>query len=481
MHETSSPLASLPRWLLPATLSLVLLLMAGRNLPWHLDDYDQAKQAYVSFEMVQEGHWWFQHTPAGRIATKPPLAGWVSAGLAKVSGGAWDFAWRFPPFLCGLIMLGLCVQAGRAVSGETGAVLAAAAFGLNTMTPRLATLVRTDMILCLPIFLAGYLIYQKLRRNESWQARDRWGIFFALLVSCLIKGPMAYAFLAPGLLLFSWLQRRSASPGAAWAGWWCWLAPLLFFGVWVGLGIYSSHDFYEQVVLREFLGRFEVGEAAPHHNQSVFFYLFHLLGTFFPWALILIVFLSIPEVRARIRREPSLLWLVCWAGAGLLFMSLVPSKRMDRVYPVILPCCLLVAGAWPLLPPRRPRYLLAGLLGLAVLWNAGYAGYQLAHDYRTHQGELRAWAYRARAAAQGRSLAVVSGRDEGMLLYLGLTHFTRVDDAAQAWKVGALKWCVLPEREFEGKAEHWDNCVRVTSVPRWPEKNSGYVLIGRSE
>src|SRR3954469_23748529 len=97
---------SLPRWTLPATLIFVLLLFAIRNLPWHLDDYDQAKQAYVSFEMVKEGHWWFQHTPAGRIATKPPLAGWISAGAWLGMGRtSWPLAWRLPSILASIILI----------------------------------------------------------------------------------------------------------------------------------------------------------------------------------------------------------------------------------------------------------------------------------------------------------------------------------------------------------------------------------------
>ena len=61
-------------WIVGA-FTIVLFLVA--NLPWHLDNFDQAKQAYTSFEMVELGHWFFQHTPLQAIATKPPLAGWI--------------------------------------------------------------------------------------------------------------------------------------------------------------------------------------------------------------------------------------------------------------------------------------------------------------------------------------------------------------------------------------------------------------------
>jgi len=57
--------------------ALIVLLFTIANLPWQLDDYDQAKQAFTSFEMVKEGHWFYQHTPHERVATKPPLVGWM--------------------------------------------------------------------------------------------------------------------------------------------------------------------------------------------------------------------------------------------------------------------------------------------------------------------------------------------------------------------------------------------------------------------
>src|SRR3954451_23577031 len=85
---------------------VILVLFVVTNLPWNLDDKDQAKQAFTSFEMVEQGHWWFQHTPTGKVATKPPLAGWISAGVFYASrNSSWDLAWRFPGFLCGLLTL----------------------------------------------------------------------------------------------------------------------------------------------------------------------------------------------------------------------------------------------------------------------------------------------------------------------------------------------------------------------------------------
>src|SRR5215212_9898949 len=83
------------RWVL-GIVALALFVIA--NLPWQLDDYDQAKQAFTSFQMVTEGHWLYQTTPHERLATKPPLVGWTSAALYSVTR-SWDIAWRLPSLL----------------------------------------------------------------------------------------------------------------------------------------------------------------------------------------------------------------------------------------------------------------------------------------------------------------------------------------------------------------------------------------------
>src|SRR6516225_4746256 len=96
-----------------AALMLVLFLIT--NLPWHLDDYDQAKQAWTSYEMVTEGHWFYQRTSDDQgLATKPPLTGWMSAAILTITR-SWDVAWRLPSLLCaGLIAFILFRNASRA-------------------------------------------------------------------------------------------------------------------------------------------------------------------------------------------------------------------------------------------------------------------------------------------------------------------------------------------------------------------------------
>jgi 4-amino-4-deoxy-L-arabinose transferase-like glycosyltransferase len=153
----------------------------------------------------------------------------------------------------------LLFRAASSAYGSIAGLVALGAFGLNLLTPRLATLVRTDMPLALVIFLIGLLIWKKIQRQHEWNVRDRLCLFALLTISMLIKGPIVYAFLLPGIALFQW-RGTARPPGApacsAWSGWWPWIASLAVFLLWVGGGILFQPGFYNEVVMREFLGRF---------------------------------------------------------------------------------------------------------------------------------------------------------------------------------------------------------------------------------
>src|SRR6202022_810040 len=312
-----------------ALAALMLVLFSVTNLPWELDGYDQAKQAWTSYEMVTEGHWFFQRTSDDQgLATKPPLTGWISAAIFTIAR-SWDIAWRLPSLLCAALIGFILFRSAARAYGNVAGLIAFAAFGFNLLSPRLATLVRSDMPLVLVIFLIGLLIWEKIRTGEPWQPRDRWLMFGLLTAGMLIKGPIVYAFLLPGIIVYQWRFRKT-NGASAWCGWWPWLGSLAVFLIWVIAGWLWVPRFYELVIVREFRARLgEVGTYV-HRAQSFFFYLPHLLHKFFPWSAVLIG-LAIVDLRARrwnIRaafREmsPQTFWLICWSIGGLVFMSII--------------------------------------------------------------------------------------------------------------------------------------------------------------
>jgi 4-amino-4-deoxy-L-arabinose transferase and related glycosyltransferases of PMT family len=258
-------------------------------------------------------------------ATKPPLVGWISAALFAVTR-SWEIAWRLPSLVAALALAVVLFRAAKDAYGKVAAVIAVSAFGLNLLSPRLATLVRTDMPLALVIFLIGLLIWQRVRHEDEWKLRDQVYVFVLLTAAMLIKGPIVYAFLLPGIALFQ-LRRGTRRPGAsktdsasAWPGWWPWVASLAIFLVWVAGGIRFQPGFYEEVVMREFVGRF--GETI-HRPQPLLFYLPHLLHKFAPWSVLMIGIAAV-GLRSRnwrlrsVFREmsPETFWLLCWSIGG---------------------------------------------------------------------------------------------------------------------------------------------------------------------
>jgi 4-amino-4-deoxy-L-arabinose transferase-like glycosyltransferase len=427
--------------------TLIIILFAIANLPWQLDDYDQAKQAFTSFEMVKEGHWFYQHTPHERVATKPPLVGWISAMLFAVTR-SWEIAWRLPSLVAALALAFVIFRAAKDAYGRSAAVIALGAFGLNLLSPRLATLVRTDMPLALVIFLIGLLIWQKIREGDGWNLRDQIYVFVLLTGAMLIKGPIVYAFLLPGIVLNAvavalWATRapRTARRLQVWPGWWPWIASLAIFLIWVAGGILFQPGFYQEVVMREFVGRF--GETI-HRPQPLLFYLPHLLHKFAPWSVLMIGIAAI-GLRSRnwrlrsVFREmsPETCWLLCWSIGGLIVMSVIPSKRVDRIFPVVSPLCLLLAAQ---VAPRRDYRWSALALGLAILFTGGYTGWKVVTGYRDHRDALAAFGRNIRQKAELRHwrYEVVSAKDEGLLLYLQKTRFIDPQRAVTEWNNGNL-------------------------------------------
>lgn len=438
---------------LPALAAFVVLLFAIGNLPWHLDDYDQAKQAYVAFEITKTGELWFQHTPQGASASKPPLMGWISAALHAMAV-PWDLAWRLPSFACAVAMLILLARTGASVLPQAGATLAIAAFGLNLLTPRLATLVRTDMMLGFFIFLIGWQIHGKLRSREPWTARDRWLAFAFMLAALFTKGPVLYAFLLPGLVAYLLLVRGRESRRLAWSGWWTWLIPLLLFLAWGVAGLLTNQEFYDDVVVREFLSRFQEGARDDERPQPLWFYFPHLLHKFAPWSLLLIGFaIAFPAVRRHLRERPAILWLVLWSLGGLLLMTFIPAKRVDRIFPVVPPLCLLVIEWCAILwNDRRARIASGAAIVAGVLFAGIYFIGLVPWSYSQRTPALVEFTQKVRETAAQHGIddiTILRARDEGLLLYLDTLQFTEKGEAFKRWKEGGRGAYLMSYRTAE--------------------------------
>jgi hypothetical protein len=200
-------------------------------------------------------------------------------------------------------------------------------------------------------------------------------------------------------------------------------------------------------VVREFAGRFT---ETIHKPQPLYFYLPHLLHKFAPWSILLIGF-SIFFWRRRGRvMQPETLWLVCWSAGGLLLMSVIPSKRVDRIFPIVPPFCLLL-GAQVAAMGRVERWRakmrpwLAAALLFSVVFTGSYVAWKIAQARHERSDALVQFSKKVREQAGENSwrYEVVGGREEGMLLYLRRPHFLSADEAERQWNAGQLDALVV--------------------------------------
>lgn len=426
-----------------------------RHLPLRLDWNDQAKQAFVSYEMVHSGNWFYQHSPDGELATKPPFCGWLSAALYQLTG-SWTAAWYLPSLFAGLLLL---VWVGRAAApfAHGAAALAIVAFLFNHLTQRMFFMVRTDMVLALVVFAPVAMILSHVRSKTRWTVSEK-GLYALFLAAGLMtKGPVSYAFLVPGLIVFSLLQRRNGDSGHG-PGWLVHVLPVVLFGAWVVGGMVLQPEFADQVVVKEFASRF-AGDGAGMLEllEGFTYYPLHLIGRYFPWTLILVVLFAFPEVRRNATRQPDILWLMCAFLGGLILLSAVPSRRPDRIFPIIpIMSVLLPALASHASSSRRAiRFVKQRANVFLILLVVGYASYALwkaVDGYSRNEGALVSFGRQARvtADAQGLQLAVLDhvAFGTGMVLYADETRVFNIEEAEREWNAGRLDALIVRESDL---------------------------------
>ncbi len=422
----------------------VLILVLLRNQPWDcLAGYDQAKQAFASLEMVQKGHWFYQHLPTDQPATKPPLAGWLAAALYPLTGGWWELAWRAPSFLAFVAIVFILRRTAWQAGHEWGAFLAVAIFCLNMLTIRLATLARTDMLLTLTILCGGLMIWQQIRKNQPWTSTHRVIFSLIILASYFTKGPIIVVYLLVPLLIWRLVCWHRHEISHAWPGWWPWLAPLALFILWLGTGCLLDIQFFRMVIVKEFGTNFASIAVAKSGEITVGFRDFAMLPTYplqllhrlFPWSVVMTLWVAFDrQGRRRLLDDAGARWLVVWIATALLLMSLVPNKRVDRIFPIVPPFALLAAYmfnalSWTGTGLKNPQKVIGALALFSFLIWGGYTAYwQLSTKNKEKNEEIARHDLCQQVSRFARTEQVtvkvagpISDRNQSLLTYLRCT------------------------------------------------------------
>jgi hypothetical protein len=185
---------------------------------------------------------------------------------------------------------------------------------------------------------------------------------------------------------------------------------------------------------------------------------------------------------------PETFWLLCWSLGGLIVMSLIPSKRVDRIFPIVPPLCLLLAAQIGNVfgneqtRTRVYRWSAVALL-LSIVVTGGYTISKVVFGYRDHRDALVLFGRDVRNETEAHHwrYEVVSAKDEGLLLYLRRTHFIQLDRAIAQWNRGNLDALVAPAEKVPALMRELHNAAlsQLKSNERKRAQGKGYVLITR--
>ena len=307
--------------------------------PWHVDDLRYVEAAR---QMGEYGDYLVPRLNGEVYGEKPPGYSWAVVGIHTVTRADYLVSARIvaalTALLTGLMLVHLAklLFKSRSVGWMAAGFLWSIVFILDRGSRSLI-----DSFLYLWTTL-GVITLLHAALAENWKARIPWiaATVGALGYGCIVKGPVALAIPALGILGLglTWKGRKGVSfttlvVGALGGG----LATL----VWLLLASNQVGDWYlERLLYKQSAGR---AVESFHHAKPIWFYLSVILPVALPW----IIFLP-GSVRAawKMRHAPearAALGLLAWAGAIFLFFSIISGKRSGCVLPLFPPLALALA------------------------------------------------------------------------------------------------------------------------------------------
>lgn len=299
--------------------------------PSDLATGDQPHHSAYVHDITARGAWVVQHLEDGMPATKPPLYNWLAAIPILVAGTSTEFLLKLPSLAAGLITLLLSWSIARRLAGDRAALFTGVLLVCSTVYSKQIYFARTDMLLTMFI-VAQIWAALRVRPFAYWT--------FAAL-ALLTKGPIGIAIPLLGLLVWWWHEGRLREQARA-----MYLLPglllsLIPLGAWFAAALaVGGEEVFQQLVVRETIDRFADGSKSKEHRHLLY-YIPHFFARMAPASFFAVA--AMVTLRSHRNEEPARAMLVAawWFLAPFVMLSLVPSKRVDRLFPLFPAVCIL--------------------------------------------------------------------------------------------------------------------------------------------
>ncbi len=359
--------------------ALVMIFYRIGGLP--LMQPDEGRNAEVAREMHNAGAW-LVPTYDGLAYLDKPAFYFRAVALSFDLFGQSQASARLPSAVAAMVLLGVLFLFLRRLYDARTAALTVLIVATTPLFFAFARLVIFDMPLALFVSLAiftGYRAEEPGREPRLWYALSWTAMGFATL----IKGPIGVVLPLLVLAVLNLAEKQRAR-------WKRLFHPLniMVFAFLVlpwFIGVTLQHpDFPYYGLVRESLDRLATRDFG--RTRPFYFYLPVILGTFFPWSLLLPEGIVLTWRKREQWRRPDRL-LVIWAVAVVAFFSLPHSKLPGYILTGVVALGVLAARGFAHAFARRDgaaaRVILRATLALGVITLAG--GALIAWD-ATHPG-----------------------------------------------------------------------------------------------
>jgi 4-amino-4-deoxy-L-arabinose transferase-like glycosyltransferase len=304
-----------------------------------ITDPVESNYALTAKEMVLTADWVSPRIYGNVWFDKPVFFYWLTAIAFQLFGFS-EWAARLAPAFFAAVGLVLLYWFAIKTTTRTAALLAVVIMGTSLEYIILAKLVITDMVFfvfngaALGFFYLGYV---KMDGTKRWY----FAAYISMALAVLTKGPVGV--LLPGLVMLlviaiqrNWTELKAMSLPAG----------LFLFAV-VALPWYTAmYVIHGNEFINTFFGvhnylRATVSEH-PKDNVS-YYYLAVFVLSMLPWSALAVKALIQGCRDLRSQTSPLLLFLLLWVAAYFGFYSLMATKYLTYIFPILFPTAILTA------------------------------------------------------------------------------------------------------------------------------------------
>lgn len=319
------------------TICLAVLLVVTELLSRPLLPIDETRYMSVAWEAHVSGDHLVSHLNTKTYAHKPPLLFWIINAVWYVTGLN-EYAARLVSPTAGIVCLLLTAIMARKLWPDANSFQRCAPMMLLSMTVWIVFCPVTMFDMLLTCFtLLGLL---GVLRAESGSPKTGWLLAgIAMGLGVLSKGPVILVHVVPAALLAPWWSPRVRTSYLRWYGG-CLLAIVIAAGIGLSWALPSAaaggKAYSDELLFGQTAGRMVNSFA---HREPFWWYLPVLPICLTPW----ISFGAAWRGMKNTRLDSPLKFLLSWAGASFLILSLVSGKQAYYMMPAIPAFTLILA------------------------------------------------------------------------------------------------------------------------------------------